>query len=263
MRCGILRTLGPKATQSSQILSWTNNKLEKHKKSFAPFSWFSITLHCIVHASFFNLVHFIEEMNFSDKQRKFIILQFAKGMSAIAVKRKFLETYAIWGKQRGKFTLTDFQHKWQRFQDWPLGQVTNRGGWPEIRNNNYSRVATHYENNLISSMRASSRALDIPSTSFCGFLGEIENLLHSKTTNCMKYQKDITKYEKHFACGFHLRIKTSHESSLEWQKMVVFGPRVQQPKRSDLGTLQPSWFRRNSISVQKPRDFEETRYQGK
>ena len=48
-------------------------------------------------------------MKFSDEQLKFIILQFSKGLSAIAVKRKFLQTYVIWGRQRSKFTLTNFQ----------------------------------------------------------------------------------------------------------------------------------------------------------
>ena len=54
-------------------------------------------------------LHFSKEMKFSDEQLKFIILQFSKGLSAIAVKRKFLQTYVIWGRQRSKFTLTNFQ----------------------------------------------------------------------------------------------------------------------------------------------------------
>ena len=62
-------------------------------------------------------------MKFSDEQRKFIILQFAKGLTEVAVKRNFLKTFAIWGKQRSKFTLTDFQREWQRFQDGPLGRL--------------------------------------------------------------------------------------------------------------------------------------------
>ena len=116
------------------------------------------------HASFFNLVHFIQEMKVSEEQRKLIILQFAKGLSAIAVERKFLENYAICVRQRSKFISTDFQREWQRF----LGQVTNRGGRLKIRNNNYPRVATLYENNPKSSIRASSRALDIPQPVYGG-----------------------------------------------------------------------------------------------
>ena len=59
-------------------------------------------------------------MKFSDEQRKFIILQFEKRLSAFAVERKLLETYAIWVKQGSKFILTDFQREWQQFQDKPL-----------------------------------------------------------------------------------------------------------------------------------------------
>ena len=62
-------------------------------------------------------------MKFSDGQRKFIILQFAKGLTAIAVKQKILEIYAIWGRQRSQFTLTDFQREWQRIQDGPLARL--------------------------------------------------------------------------------------------------------------------------------------------
>ena len=54
-------------------------------------------------------LHFIKEVKFSDEQLKFIIHQFSKGLTAIAVKRNFLQTYVIWGRQRSKFTLTNFQ----------------------------------------------------------------------------------------------------------------------------------------------------------
>ena len=96
--------------------SMNKQQFGETQKCFALFSRFSIMLHWIVHASFFNLVHFYQKMKFSDEQRKFIILQFAKGLTAIAVKQEFLETYAIWGRQRSKFTFTDFQREWQRFK---------------------------------------------------------------------------------------------------------------------------------------------------
>ena len=48
-------------------------------------------------------------MKFSDEQLKFAIFQLSKGSSAIAVKPNFLQTYVIWGRQRNKFTLTNFQ----------------------------------------------------------------------------------------------------------------------------------------------------------
>ena len=49
-------------------------------------------------------------MKFSDEQLNFITLHFVVGLSAIAVRQNYLETYAIWVRQRSKFTLTDFQH---------------------------------------------------------------------------------------------------------------------------------------------------------
>ena len=135
----------------------------------------------------------------------------AKGLSAIAVKRKTLETYAIWGRQRSIFTLTDFQCEWRRLQERSQGQDTNRGARSKIRKDNYPRMATHYENNLKSSIRASSRALDIPSTSLWRILRRDLKFVPFKVNklikDCIK-KKEITKCEKHFACDFYLRIET-------------------------------------------------------
>ena len=149
-------------------------------------------------------------MKFSDEQRKFIILQFAKRLSAIATQHKFFETYAIWGKKKSKFTLTDFQREWQRFQDGPSELITNSGGRRKIRDNYYPSIATHYENNAKPSIRASSRALEIPSTNLWRILRQDLQFVPFKVNKLHKLSERNYEMRETFCLWFLSQDRNFH-----------------------------------------------------